>query len=103
MQRRMRQHYTDAVSLCRASSFFRHPLPKSVLAARRKLLGGLVVPYTIFTMIRHFQHGHDEHVRPAYPYIMKRDKPMPWALAGGTDCGLFDYKCSAAIAAAKEE
>ena len=26
-------------------------------------------------------------------YIKKRDKPMPWALKGGSDCDLFDYEC----------
>jgi hypothetical protein len=36
-----------------------------------------------------------------YPFVKKRDKPMPWALAGGSDCDLFDYKCGAAYKAAK--
>lgn len=36
-----------------------------------------------------------------YPFVKKRDKPMPWALRGGTDCDLFDYGCSAKIKAAK--
>uniref|UniRef100_A0A7S3AU50 Uncharacterized protein n=1 Tax=Haptolina ericina TaxID=156174 RepID=A0A7S3AU50_9EUKA len=39
--------------------------------------------------------------RIAYPYIAKRDKPYPWTLAGGSECALFDFKCSAAEKALK--
>lgn len=36
-----------------------------------------------------------------YPWMKKRDKEMPWALAGGSKCDLFDYACSAKERAAK--
>ena len=28
---------------------------------------------------------------PRYPWMHKRDKPMPWTQAGGSECDLFDY------------
>lgn len=36
-------------------------------------LGGIVVPYTLFTMVRHFQHHHEWH-QVEYPYIGRRLK-----------------------------
>ena len=33
--------------------------------------------------------------------MKKRDKAMPWTLAGGSACDLFDYTCSAKEKAAK--
>merc|ERR1719473_550317 len=63
-------------------------------------LGGIVVPYTIFTMIRHFQHHHEWH-QVEYPYIGRRLKEMPWTLKGGSKCALFDYGCAAKEKAAK--
>ena len=36
-----------------------------------------------------------------YPHMRKRDKEMPWALAGGSKCDLFDYTCAAKEKAAK--
>ena len=33
--------------------------------------------------------------------MKKRDKAMPWTLAGGSSCDLFDYTCSAKEKAAK--
>jgi len=63
-------------------------------------LGGIVVPYTIFTMIQHFRHHHHwEQVE--YPYIGRRLKEMPWTLKGGSKCALFDYSCAAKEKAAK--
>ena len=38
---------------------------------------------------------------PKYPWMKKRDKAMPWTLAGGSSCDLFDYTCSAKEKAAK--
>ena len=38
---------------------------------------------------------------PKYPWMKKRDKAMPWTLAGGSACDLFDYTCSAKEKAAK--
>ena len=32
--------------------------------------------------------------RPAFPYVTKRDKHMPWTLKGGSRCDLFDYACA---------
>lgn len=35
--------------------------------------------------------------QPQYPFMKKRDKPMPWAaskMGMGSDCDLFDYTCS---------
>ena len=54
-----------------------------------------VVLYGVFVFIRHNSHEHHDHEHPKYPYITKRDKPMPWALAGGFDCDLFDVRCKA--------
>ena len=54
----------------------------------------------IMVMGKHFAHHH-EYEQVMYPFIKKRDKPMPWNLAGGTDCDLFDYACSAKIKAAQ--
>ncbi|KAL1526574.1 hypothetical protein AB1Y20_015281 [Prymnesium parvum] len=45
-------------------------------------------------------HDHWEQVQ--YPYIGKRDKPMPWTLAGGSECALFDYKCARKLEEAKK-
>jgi len=59
---------------------------------------GLVGTYVMYDHFAHHKHYH----QVKYPFIGKRDKPMPWALAGGTDCALFDYKCSAALKAAAE-
>eukprot|EP00967_Tisochrysis_lutea_P020344 scaffold23155_cov39-Tisochrysis_lutea.AAC.1 len=39
--------------------------------------------------------------RVKYDYIGIRNKPMPWALAGGSKCDLFDYDCAAKEKAAK--
>jgi len=61
----------------------------------------VVGAYMIFVGIRHNSHGHHEYEQVKYPFVKKRDKPMPWALRGGTDCDLFDYGCSAKIKAAK--
>ena len=36
-------------------------------------LGGIVVPYTIFTMVQHFRHHHEWH-QVEYPYIGRRLK-----------------------------
>merc|ERR1719198_24636 len=49
-----------------------------------------VVISGIYIMADHFRHHH-HWIQVKYPYIQKRDKPMPWALAGGKDVGLFDY------------
>ena len=35
----------------------------------------------------------DAEERPAFPYVTKRDKHMPWTLKGGSRCDLFDYAC----------
>ena len=43
-------------------------------------------------------------VQPKYPFIKKRDKPMPWALSKsgmGSDCDLFDVACGAKFRAMK--
>jgi len=43
--------------------------------------------YVAYDHVMHHAHWH----QVKYPYIAKRDKPMPWALSGGSDCGLFEY------------
>merc|ERR1719473_1861144 len=57
-----------------------------------------VVSVTAFVM---FTHKHHHHHEVKYPYITKRDKPMPWTLKGGSKCDLFDYTCAAKEKAAK--
>ena len=54
-----------------------------------------VVAYGVFTMGKHFMHGHHHGEEIPFPYMKKRDKAMPWALKGGSKCDLFDYDCSA--------
>ena len=45
--------------------------------------------------IAHFPSTPSEpEERPAFPYISKRDKAMPWTLKGGSRCDLFDYRCA---------
>ena len=60
----------------------------------------VVALYAVFVTIRHNSHEHHDHEQVKYPFIKKRDKPMPWALAGGTDCDLFDTACGAKARAA---
>merc|ERR1719335_1475367 len=57
--------------------------------------------YAVFVGVKHFSHHHEAEEQVKYPFIKKRDKMMPWAARGGTDCDLFDYHCSARIKAAK--
>merc|ERR1719240_457868 len=58
--------------------------------------------YMGFVFVRHNSHHHDhEEEPPKYPWMKKRDKELPWALAGGSKCDLFDYACSAKERAAK--
>ena len=43
-------------------------------------------------------------MQPKYPFMKKRDKPMPWALSKtgmGSDCDLFDVACGAKFRAMK--
>ena len=56
--------------------------------------GVIVVPYTVFQLGKHLMHHHEPEERPAFPYISKRDKAMPWTLKGGSRCDLFDYQCA---------
>jgi hypothetical protein len=42
-----------------------------------------------------------EQEPPQYPWMKKRAKELPWTLAGGSKCDLFDYHCSAKEKAAK--
>mmetsp|Transcript_38220 Transcript_38220/g.83996 ORF Transcript_38220/g.83996 Transcript_38220/m.83996 type:complete len:117 (+) Transcript_38220:162-512(+) len=46
---------------------------------------------------------HEHHELVEYPYLRKRDKPMPWTLKGGSKCDLFDFECAAKERAAKAE
>merc|ERR1711865_843878 len=57
-------------------------------------IGGVVIPFTTFSVIKHFAHHHESEERPAFPYVTKRDKHMPWTLKGGSRCDLFDYACA---------
>ncbi|KAL3909707.1 MAG: hypothetical protein SGPRY_009329 [Prymnesium sp.] len=59
-----------------------------------------VALFAVYTAYDHMAH-HDDTEKGNYPYMNKRDKPLPWTLAGGLDCGLFDYHCSNRIKAAK--
>ena len=54
----------------------------------------------VIVMYRHFANHHHHEVI-YYPFIGKRDKPMPWTLKGGSKCDLFDYGCAAKERAAK--
>lgn len=58
--------------------------------------------YMGFVFVRHNSHEHGHHEQIKYgTYIKKRDKPMPWALKGGSDCDLFDYECGRKYKAAQ--
>jgi len=59
-----------------------------------------VAVYAVIVGYKHFAHHHD-HEQVLYPHMRKRDKEMPWALAGGSKCDLFDYDCAAKEKAAK--
>mmetsp|Transcript_28352 Transcript_28352/g.86707 ORF Transcript_28352/g.86707 Transcript_28352/m.86707 type:complete len:113 (-) Transcript_28352:440-778(-) len=58
----------------------------------------IVAGYTLYVMAT-MKHEHYHQVK--YDYIGIRNKPMPWALAGGSKCDLFDYDCAAKEKAAK--
>jgi len=58
--------------------------------------------YAIYVGSAHLAHHHDhEEEPPQYPWMKKRAKELPWTLAGGSKCDLFDYHCSAKEKAAK--
>ena len=60
------------------------------------------VLYAGFVMVRHNSHHHDHEDEPIkYPWMTKRDKPMPWTLRGGSKCDLFDFPCAEKEKAAK--
>jgi hypothetical protein len=75
-----------------------HFAPRSVLRNRPSLPPGggaclFPTPHTL-NPARFPSTPSDAEERPAFPYVTKRDKHMPWTLKGGSRCDLFDYACA---------
>jgi hypothetical protein len=55
-------------------------------------IGGIVIPFTLFTLYKEATHHHHEH-GTVYPHMHVRAKAFPW---GENQCDLFDLECKKA-------